>query len=148
MPASSTGSVRSARSRARLSGAIDCESEQRFADALAAMALVDPDGFDLGPGCAEAREPGNEGQLQATDDPVVSTRAGLDRNQNLVAVLARDGVEGFGIGGRQGILEALALGPKRIVRQQAYDFGQFGGISRADFQGAWRVGGARGGLVQ
>jgi len=133
---------------AGLAREIDRGSEQRVADALAAVALVNPDGLDLGPGCAEAREPGNEGQLQASDDPVVSTRAGLDRDQDLVAVLARDGVEGFGIGWWQGILEALAMGPKWIVREQAYDFGQFGGIRRADFQGMWRVGGAGRGLVQ
>ena len=77
---------------------IDRDAEQRLADALAAVASVDPDAFDLGPGGTLARESGNEGQLQAADDPVAPARVGLDRDQDLIAMLARDGVEGRGIG--------------------------------------------------
>ena len=115
---------------------IDREAEQRLADALAPVARIDPDGIDLGPCRAEARESGNDCHLQTSDDPVVSARVVLDCDQDLVAVLARDGVEGFGVGWGQGIFESFALGTKRIVRQQAHDLGQIGGGGRADFHGA------------
>ncbi len=80
--------------------------------------------------------------MQAADDPLAAAlRIGRDRNHVLVASLTGDGIEGFGIGGGgQRILEALAPGPKRIVRQQADDFGEIAGSGRTDIHGAPRAG--------
>ena len=81
--------------------------------------------------------------MQAADDPVAPHWVGLDRDQDLIAVLARDGVEGLGVGGRQGVVVALAVGAKRIVRQQADDRRQIGGAGRPDLHGL-RAPGPRG----